>query len=441
MASQKFPVSKDECIKLTSTHKGSGDKNLDDWLDNHAASPTEKALVQPDGAKENIGAGVVKTKAAAISIDAISTNKEDINVQAALMAFYEGPARPTANPATGGNTSKVHDWLIADNPEATINQEVGSKISQGEDLFTLKSNINKRQSGAIIKIDAVTGGSAVVGEAGVKCGALASGITYTEDSASSADNIGDNNAADIVTRMTVGTNESIEVTATVKARKAIYVTPSATTPGRMRLVVSGRSSHTVKMAANSVSGDGKGIFHGYGGKKIEIAATSITVPVDETDVNMGSLTGKTYYLGTGYRKWFAGTINTDNPTSIKTKLAYGGCRDTDLNNGIELKGSDKMADGTIQIKPLSVTNKYFWIAIPATKEVTKIEYADDGQATNDANFIKLPGTISVYGACEQFATDYNVYVIANSNDKIVGFNLSATASGTGFFKFKISDPS
>lgn len=433
MASQKFPVSKDECIKLTTNNKGAGDTDLQSWMNNHATSSSEQARVSTGNTKETIGAGVVKTKAMAISLDAISTNKEIINVQAALMAFYEGPAAPDTTQATGSSGITIHPYL-KENPADTINFEVGTRIDQGTDLITLSSSINRNKNAGIQSIDGYStpGDSRKVAEASVVCGEYASGGSYTDDTPSSAAPVGNNGGSNIATYLTVGSTDNISNSATVKAAKNLFVTPSATTQGRVRVVVEGDvTDHSVIMGQATVSGQGKGIFHGYN-KNIEIAATAQTKTVETKTLNMKYADSKTYYVGTGYRKWFCGTITTNDPTNVKAALKDNGCRSGGTN--VVVKGNDKVTNGSTQQGNINIDKKYFWIAIPATKELTSFSHKDVGMAENQDNFVQLPGTISVNGANEQFATDYKVYMIANSNDAIIAFSVSE------YIKFNIQDP-
>lgn len=446
MASQKFPVSKDEHTKLTTSgNVGNDDNTLKDWFAHHAASSSEQARESTGATKSAIGKGTVKTKAKAVSVDGISSDLQTINVQAALMTFYEGPAAPTANPATGGNTSSANSWFKED-VSGTIDQEVGYVIPINTELFRLTSSITKNQNGGIKSIGSktVSGDTGKVAEASVVCGAYSIGGSYTDDTPSGANNIGDNNSNNIVTNLTVGSTSNLSNSSVVKAKKDIYVTPSATTEGRVRIVVSGvafgsQTDRTVTMNANMVTGSGKGIFHGYNGKNIEIDATAQSVTVPEKDIVMSPIGSKTYYLGTGYRKWFAGTINTNDPQSVMTALASDGCRQNSQN--ITVKKDGKVTNGTTSNLSTNIAQSYFWIAIPATKKLTAVKHKDVGLAETTDNFVQLQytsdnndiSTIDVNGANSMFGTPYKVYMIANSVNTIIKYNVSE------YFKFTIAD--
>jgi hypothetical protein len=446
MASQKFPVSKDEHTKLTTSgNVGNNDNTLKDWFDHHAASSSEQARESTGATKSAIGKGTVKTKAKAVSVDGISSDLQTINVQAALMAFYEGPAAPTANPATGGNTPSVNSWFKED-VLGTIEQEVGS-VPDKTELFCLTSSITKNQNGGIKSIGSktVSGDTGKVAEASVVCGAYSIGGSYTDDTPSGANNIGDNNGNNIVTNLTVGSSDlTISNSAVVNAKKDIYVTPSATTEGRVRIVVSGvafgsQTDRTVTMNANKVTGSGKGIFHGYNGKNIEIDATAQSVTVPEKDIVMSPIGSKTYYLGVGYRRWFAGTINTNDPQSVMTALAGNGCRQNSQN--ITVKKDGKVTNGETDKLETNIVESYFWIAIPATKKLTAVKHKDSGLSETPDGFVQLQytsgnndiSTIDVNGANNMFATPYKVYMIANSANTIIKYNVSE------YFKITIAD--
>jgi hypothetical protein len=447
MASQKFPVSKDEHTKLTTSgNVGNDDNTLKDWFDHHAASSSEQARESTGATKSAIGKGTVKTKAKAVSVDGISSDLQTINVQAALMAFYDGPVAPSVEQATGSNTPDVDTkYFVVDNPTAFIDKEVGTIIPANTELFRLTSSINKKDNGGIKSIGSMTVADELgkVAEAQVTCGAYSIGGSYTDDTPSGANNIGSNNGNNIATYLRVGASDPIISNfAVVTAKKDIYVTPTATQEGRVRIVVSGVSlaegTAKITMNSNTKSNDGKGYFRGSV-KTIEISSTAQSTPVEEKVINLSPIGRKTYYLGVGYRRWFAGTINTNDPQSVMTALAGNGCRQNSQN--ITVKKDGKVTNGTTDKLDTNIVESYFWIAIPATKKLTAVKHKDSGLSETPDGFVQLQytsgnndiSTIDVNGANNMFATPYKVYMIANSANTIIKYNVSE------YFKFTIAD--
>lgn len=436
MASQKYPVVKDSSVKLSYQHKDAETKDLNEWMDKHT---TESDVVRSDS-------------------EAVQTfGRPDVLLQQLLDACKTGPSKPVAVQATGSNGFSVHSYF-GTSENHTISQEVGTAVAAGTNLVTLNTNCSRNNNREIIQIDSTDtpGSESKTAEASVVGGAYNPAMPgYNDDSNASVNNVADNAAANVQVKLTVGDNSANPSgSVSVKAAKTLYVTPAATTEGRVRLKVQGVApSHNVIFRDNTLTVTGDVVFRGTV-DNVVLSEQSQSTDVPQKTVALAPVvTAGTYYMGIGYRKFFFGTYfvpQTNNPNAAKeivevvedadTQVSYQSVMTALSGNGVRSTAgaitliNSAQASNTEKTNDISgakaISNAPTFIVIPATQSIkdNKVEfsvanikqYATVKQLTFGTS--SVTSTINVNGANSKFPAGYKVYFIVNSNNKVVSFS-------------------